>query len=232
MPRGTKVDPRTLLGSMPLFQGLSASELNEVVALTTTRLFEPREQVFRDGDPGDAAFGVIYGWLKASAQASDGRELTFSMMGPGEMFGELAILDGGTRSATVTVVEPALLLVLERARFHALLQKNASIAYRTLLETAARLRRLTGRMEDVAFLDVPGRLAKRLLELAGKTAPGADGFVKITAKLSQRELGELVGATRESVNRNLKAIEENGAIQRRGTQLLVSPDRLRALLSR
>ena len=231
MPRPTKVDPRQLLSGVPLFSQLPARDLDEVIALTVTRLFEPREEVFHEGSPGDAAYAIFSGSLKASTQAPDGRELLLSMMGPGEMFGELAILDGAPRSATVTAIEPSLLLVLERSRFQSLLQRNATISWRMLLAVAARLRRLTGRMEDAAFLDVPTRLAKRLLELTG-TRPAADGWVALKSRLSQRELGELIGATRESVNKHLGLLEENGLIARKGSQILVAADRLRAYIDR
>src|SRR5262249_17526582 len=111
------------------------------------------------------------------------------------------------------------------------LLRNASISYRLLLAMAGRLRRLTGRMEDAAFLDVHARLAKRLLELADGRTPGADGWVALTARLSQRELGGAVGATRESVNKPLKLLTEAEAVQKRGAQLLIAPARLRTFIA-
>ncbi|HUJ27212.1 MAG TPA: Crp/Fnr family transcriptional regulator [Myxococcales bacterium] len=225
MPQSTKLDPRQLLAGVPLFSQLPAPQLAEVAALTSTRLFAARELVFREGAAGDAAYTICYGTLKASAQAPDGRELLLSIMGPGETFGELAILDGAPRSATVSAVEPSLLLVLERARFQSLVERNAAISYRMLLAMAARLRRLTGRMEDAAFLDVPGRLVKRLLELAGGRAPDADGWVALGSRLSQRELGELIGATRESVN---KAPARAHRSRRRRAAAWPSADRARS----
>ena len=231
MPKLTKVDSRALLRNLSFFADLTGPELDTLVAASTTRMYAPREVVFSEGDAGDATYAVSHGWLKVVATGPDGQQATLSLMGTGEAFGELAVLDGGPRSATVVALEPTLLLVLERARFHQLLQSSPSLAYKMLIVTARRLRRLSERVEDVEFLDVPARLAKKLTELAERHGtPLGDGRVRVKMRLSQRELGGLINATRESINKHLKLLAENGLVeQKAGGELLVRPERLREL---
>ncbi|MBS2021155.1 MAG: Crp/Fnr family transcriptional regulator [Deltaproteobacteria bacterium] len=230
MPLPTKVDVRRLLGGLSFFADLSAADLDGLVAVTSTRLYSAREIVFREGDPGDAAFVVSHGWLKVVATGPDGQEATLSLMGAGEAFGELAILDGGPRSATVMALEPSLLVVLERAPFHELLRQSPTLAYKMLLVTSRRLRSLSERVEDVEFLDVPARLAKKLVELSRRHGSELeDGRVRIKVKLSQRELGQMIGATRESTNKHLKLLEEHGLVEQKAGIMFVKPKGLQDL---
>jgi CRP/FNR family cyclic AMP-dependent transcriptional regulator len=228
-----KVDRRGLLSGLELFAQMTAAELDSLVTATSTRIYAAREVIFRAGDPGDEAFSIIHGSLKVIASGDDGQEAMLALMGPGETFGELAILDGRPRSATVTALESTLLLVIDRLRFHALLRSSPGLAYKTLLVTAARLRRLSERVEDVEFLGLPARLAKKLVELAERYGKGEpDGRVRIALRLSQRELGQLVGATRESVNKNLKLFAQHELLQIEKGHLVVRADRLRARATR
>jgi CRP/FNR family transcriptional regulator/CRP/FNR family cyclic AMP-dependent transcriptional regulator len=231
MSKLTKLDARGLLRNLSFFEDLAAKELDVLVAASTSRLYAAREVVFREGDAGDAAFAISHGWLKVVAHGPDGQEATLSLMGAGEAFGELAILDSGPRSATVVALEPSLLLVLERVRFHELLKSSPSLAYKMLLVTSRRLRRLSQRVEDVEFLDVPARLAKKLTELAERNGTElGDGRVRVRVKLSQRELGGMINATRESINKHLKLLAENGLVEQgKGGELLVRPKKLREL---
>jgi CRP/FNR family transcriptional regulator, cyclic AMP receptor protein len=230
MSKLTKLDARELLRNLSLFQDLSQKELDALVAASTSRLYAAREVVFREGDAGDAAFAVSHGWLKVVAHGPDGQEATLSLMGAGEAFGELAILDGGPRSATVVALEPSLLLVLERARFHELLVSSPQLAYKMLLVTAHRLRRLSERVEDVEFLDVPARLAKKLIELSRSGTDLGDGRIRVRVRLSQRELGGMINATRESINKHLRLLGENGLVEQgKGGEMVVRPARLREL---
>jgi len=147
---------------------------------------------------------IATGFLKASISGPTGTSTTLSIMGPNEMFGELSLLDGGPRSATVTAVTRAELLVIEREPFLKLFRSRPTVAIALVEVVARRLRRLSERSDDVTGLPVANRLAKQLLLLAESHAFRlAPTRVRLAIQLSQRELGELVGASRESVNKHL-----------------------------
>ena len=205
-----RVEVGKLLARLELFSGLDPEELASVVALTRARLFQTGDVVVRQGERAESAFAVAYCRLKVVSTSESGKELGLSLMGAGEVFGELSILDGGTRSATVVAVEPTLLLEVDRAKFHALLRRSPEVSFKLLGVLAKRLRRLSERTEDAA-LDVYTRLAKRLLQLAEEYGkPQDDGTIRVALSLDQRELGELLGTTRESVNKNLRRLRAQG----------------------
>jgi CRP-like cAMP-binding protein len=146
-------------------------------------------------------------------------------MSDGEVFGEIALLDGGLRSASCTTIEPCELLVIDRSQFMGLLESYPGIAVKLLLVLAQRLRRLSQRSEDAAFLDVPSRLARSLLDLAhrfGERRSGAAQGVVVMLKLSQQELGDLVGATRESVNKHLSDWTKQGFVSVNDGRMVIS----------
>jgi CRP-like cAMP-binding protein len=146
-------------------------------------------------------------------------------MSDGEVFGEVALLDGGKRSATCTALEPCELLVIDRVQFMHLLEDSPSIAVKLLHVLAQRLRRLSQRSEDAAFLDVPSRLARSLLDLAtrfGERQRAPASGICIALRLSQQELGELVGATRESVNKHLSDWTRQGFLKLRDGRMVIS----------
>ncbi|MEO7095273.1 MAG: Crp/Fnr family transcriptional regulator [Polyangiales bacterium] len=216
------IEHRKLLAKLELFADLELEELESVVALTKPRMFAPHDVVVRQGDPADAAFAIAYGRLKVVMTGDNGRESALNIMGRGDVFGELSILDGGTRSASVSAIEPTLLLVIERVGFHALLRKSPRFAYKMLCVVARRLRRLSERTED-ASLDVYTRLVKRLVQLSEQYGEKQrDGSVLITLAIDQRELGELLGTTRESVNKNLRLLQQRGLAQWSKKHVLVT----------
>lgn len=181
--------------------------------------------VVSQGEPALALFAIMRGRLKVASCGPDGRDTVLGIMAEGEVFGEVALLDGGTRSATCTAVEPCELLVIERAQFLQLLETSPAISIKLLDVLAGRLRRLSQRSEDAAFLDVPSRLARSLLDLASRfgqrgSAPSRE--ISIMLKLSQQELGDLVGATRESVNKHLKDWTRQGFLRQQGGRMVIS----------
>lgn len=193
------------LHSISLFEELTEPELDKVAALARVRSYPARTAVVSQGEPARELFVIVRGRLKVVASGSEGRDTVLGIMAEREVFGEVALLDGGVRSATVTTVGPCELLVIEREQFFDLLRDSPSISVKLMVVLAKRLRRLSQRSEDVAFLDVPSRIARCLLDLAhrfGEQRAGSNEL-RITLKLSQQELGELVGATRESVNKHL-----------------------------
>ena len=177
------------------------------------------------GEPARALFAIIRGRLKVASCGPDGRDTVLGIMAEGEVFGEVALLDGGLRSATCTAIEPCELLVIERAQFMDLLESAPAIAVKLLDVLAQRLRRLSQRSEDAAFLDVPSRLARSLLDLAsrfGERERSPSQEVRISLKLSQQELGDLVGATRESVNKHLNEWTRQGILKVQGGRMVIA----------
>jgi CRP-like cAMP-binding protein len=177
------------------------------------------------GEPAQALFGIVHGKLKVVSCGPDGRDTVLGIMSDGEVFGEVALLDGGKRSATCTALEPCELLVIDRVQFMHLLEDSPSIAVKLLHVLAQRLRRLSQRSEDAAFLDVPSRLARSLLDLAtrfGERQRAPASGICIALRLSQQELGELVGATRESVNKHLSDWTRQGFLKLRDGRMVIS----------
>jgi CRP/FNR family cyclic AMP-dependent transcriptional regulator len=221
------LDRRALLGRLPIFAELAPAELDAVVAVTRAKVCAAREVVVRQGEPADTAFVVVYGRLKVLTTWGAGPESVVAVLREGDLFGELAILDGGARSATVMALEPTLLLAIDRRKLHALLQKEPTVSYKVLLVLARRLRKLLDARE---VRDVPARLAKQLVQLAGDDGEVVAGGVRLRTELSQRELGAMIGATRESVNKNLAALVKRGAVRPDGKQLVVDVAMLRAVV--
>jgi CRP/FNR family transcriptional regulator, cyclic AMP receptor protein len=216
---------QALLRSIPLFAGLSVQELAKVGALAQVRQYAARGVVVSQGDPALALFAIVRGRLKVASCGPDGRDTVLGIMAEGEVFGEVALIDGGTRSATCTAIEPCELLAIERQQFIELLEKSPAISVKLLHVLAGRLRRLSQRSEDAAFLDVPSRLARSLIDLAtrfGERRRAPATGICITLKLSQQELGDLVGATRESVNKHLNDWTRQGFLQLQGGRLIIS----------
>jgi CRP/FNR family cyclic AMP-dependent transcriptional regulator len=211
---------------LPLFSELAPSELDAVVAVTRAEMFAAREIVVREGEPAEAAYAVVYGRLKVVTASRSGHEAVVAVLRKGEVFGELAILDGGARSATVIALVPTLVLAIDRRKLHALLLKEPTVSYKLLLVLARRLRQLIGSRE---VLDVPARLAKQLIQLADDDGERVEGGVRLRTELSQRELGAMIGATRESVNKNLAQFAKSGAVRSDGKQIVVDVLALRAL---
>lgn len=205
--------PVDLLRRAPLLQSLSEAELQAIAELASRRRCRAREVVVQQSDPGDELFVLLSGHLKVLSTDPEGRDTALSVMGPGEVFGEVALLDGGPRSATVVALEACELLVIRREHWLRFLKTSPETAIQLLAVLAGRLRRLTERTEDIAFLRVSERLAKRLAALGetfGQALP--DGGVRLALKMSQQEIGDLIGATRESANKQIRAWEQEGLL--------------------
>ena len=201
------------LGRVWIFQGLSQEELAHLSGLAQTKIYKPRETIVEKGDSATEFFVLLRGRAKVGAPGADGSHAAINVMGPGEVFGEIAILDGQPRSATVTTLEECEMAVVNKAAFNDLLTASPSIAVKLLNVLAGRVRELTTRIEDRSFLDVPARLAKQLLWLAKNHGVETGPAVRIDLRLSQQELGDLVGATRESVNKQLREWTRSGIVK-------------------
>jgi CRP/FNR family transcriptional regulator, cyclic AMP receptor protein len=204
--------------------------LSQLTRSLRRRTFQRGEVIFHQGDAGDTLHLVQSGRIKVVLPAESGDEVLLAILGPGNCFGELALLDGESRSATVVAIEPVETLTLGRSDFMAFVRANPETAERLMINLAHIIRKVNEDVADLAFLDLPGRLAKKLLDLAhdhGTPMPGGDG-VEISVPLTQEELAGMVGATRPSVNKVLGWYEDQGAIQRRGRKIAIfKPEALR-----
>ena len=223
------IDAQTL-SHIPIFQDVAFEALDQLARAIRRRSYHRAEVIFHQGDPGDALHIVRNGRVKVVLPAQTGDEAVLAILGPGDCFGELALIDGEPRSADVVAMEPVETLIIGRQDFRAFFRSNPETAERLLINMARIIRRMNEDIGDLAFLDLPGRLAKKLLELAdlhGEPMPDGRG-IEISVPLTQEELAGMIGATRPSVNKVLGYYEDQGAIQRRGRKIAIcKPDLLR-----
>ncbi len=218
-----------VLKQTPLFGQLSEDHLARLVELARTQRYSKERVIFNEGDPGAALYVVVRGRIKISQSSPDGKARTLGLLGPGAVFGELAVLDGGARSADAVVLEDAELLTIPRDAFLAFLEVHPQVAMNLLLVLSQRLRRTDQLVSDAAFFDVRGRLARVLLELAQAQGQRESEGAFVCPQLTQTELASLVGVTRESVNKWLRYYERHGTLtRRRGRLVVVDPERLKA----
>jgi CRP/FNR family transcriptional regulator/CRP/FNR family cyclic AMP-dependent transcriptional regulator len=223
-------DP-SLLADSQLFGALPPEDRRKIVALCSRRRLAARQVVFYQGEPGKEMFIVLSGELKVSVSSEHGKELSFFIFHENDIFGELALLDGERRSATVAAIGPCELLVLHHHDFQQLLKEHHLIGLKMLSLLAGRVRATTLLYESSVFIEIPGRLAGKLLELAQEHGAEANGGILIGLKLSQYELGTMINASRESVNKQLRIWEGQGIINlRHGKICLLKPHVLEALV--
>lgn len=196
-----------LLAACPLFAGVPEADLRRLAAAATVRRYRRGEHLFWEGDPGDALLVVIEGSLKAVSASPEGDELLLAVMEPHDSVGELAVADGGMRSASVSALTDASVLRLPREVVLAVAATSPALARAMFASLAAVVRRLTGAAADLVFLDIPRRVAKLLLSLG----PGEAGGV-IRTQLTQAEMADRVGASRQSVNAALHDFQRRGWI--------------------
>lgn len=205
-PDVARDDASRLLRRCALFAGLDEGALRILATHAHRRRFAAGEVIFRIGAPGQAMMAVLTGTVRISAPSPDGKEIVLADLGAGEVFGEIALLDGKERSADAVALTNCDLLVLERRDMLGYLERHPSIAIKLLEVLCERLRRTDQQIGEIAFLGLPTRLAKALLRLSA-------GAPHAKLALSQRELGSMIGGTRESVNRCLREWHRRGFIE-------------------
>jgi CRP-like cAMP-binding protein len=211
--RWSPAELRRALGANELFGVLSEPELDQLLAHAHTENYPAGAVIFVKDDPGHSLMVVLRGLVKISNFSPEGREAVHALMNPGDVFGEMALLDGKNRSAGATALEATELLVLLRRDFVPFLERNPRVAVRLIEVLCGRLRQTTATVEDGAFLSMAPRIARALLRLASRYSRTEGGAVRIDLRLSQRELGGLVGLARENVNRQLRAWHHEGLIR-------------------
>lgn len=223
-------DTVELLGRVPLFAELSQQELEQVVSVAIPRSFEKGVRVFHEGDDSDACYVVRSGDLRVTREHSDGRAIALATLSSGDFFGELAMLDGGARSASVETLSDAELLALPAIDMRRVIAAHGEIAAKLIVALTRRLRETNERVARQSFQTVPSRVAGVLAQLIAEEAipEDRDG---ITVRMTQADLAQLAGTSRESVSRFLATLERAGVvIVGRGRVTIVEPRRLRSYI--
>jgi CRP/FNR family transcriptional regulator, cyclic AMP receptor protein len=203
------IGARRLIENCVLFKGLSESERSAISARARIRTFDAGENIFAIGSPGDQIMAVLSGNVRISLPSNDGKELFLATIHPGEVFGELAALDGKERSADAYAESPCSLAILDRRDILAFLERNPSAWLKIVEVLCHRLRRTDQILAEVALMQLPTRLAKMMLRI---TESGSAGQTE-RIRFSQRELASMVGGTRESVNKCLRKWQSGGIVQ-------------------
>jgi CRP/FNR family transcriptional regulator len=216
------MDAVTALARSSLFGGLDESALKEIAERAVVRKYRRGSVLFIQGETGERCFVIVTGAVKISAYHADGREAVLAVLGPSDVFGELALFGQADRSADATSLEDSELLSLDAGSLNAAIKGHPEIAIALLHVLGQRLRQSNEAFQDIAFFDVPGRVARRLADLADAHGIEDAQGVLIDLALSQESLAQMVGATRESVNKALALLKRRGLVARVGRRYLVS----------
>jgi CRP/FNR family transcriptional regulator len=200
-----------LLRSVPLFADLEAEELERFSRVAVFRSFPAGTRVFHEGDRSDACYIVREGSFRVTREHSDGRAITLATLGPGEVFGELAMLDGDLRSASAEALSDGELLALPALDVKGLLTRHPEIALKLVAALVRRLREANERISRQSFQTVPSRVAGVLTQLVSETRSGESG--EVTIRMNQADLAQLAGTSRESVSRFLADLERAGVVR-------------------
>ena len=196
-----------VLQQVPLFSQLSPADLQRVVEVARERTYPKNSVILFEDDPGDALYVVGQGQVKVVLIGEDGREVILSVLGHGEFFGEMALIDDEPRSAHVIAMEDSTLIVIRREDFQGILRQSPGIALALLRELSRRLRRVDEKVGSLVLLDVNGRVAQLLLELADE-----EGGERITRRLTHHTIAQMIGSSRETVSRTMRDFVDKGLI--------------------
>lgn len=211
-----------ILKMNPMFSDLGVEAIDRIAALCHTQQLSEGEMLFQKGDDGDALYGIRRGQVRIETGAADGTRLTLNFLGPGDLFGEVAVMDGEPRTADAAAAEATELFVLRREDFLGYLAREPQVAIKIIRLLCQRIRWMSERMEESVLQPLPVRLARRLCALASDF--GSE------VHISQEQLGVFVGAARESVNRQLQLWRKDGIVDlQRGRILLLQINKLSAV---
>ena len=197
----------------PLFAALDDEAAAALMRSMTPSRLERGDVLFREGDQGNQLYVIGEGKIKLGLTSVDGRENLLAILGPGEMFGELSLFDPGPRTATATAVAETQLIELGHHDLNSFLSGRPAVASSMLAALARRLRRTNDSVADLVFTDVPGRVAKALLDLSNRFGRSSEDGIRVAHDLTQEELAQLVGASRETVNKALADFASRGWIK-------------------
>jgi len=203
--------PIITLRNLPIFESLSDDRLQPIARACSLQRVDKSTVVMREGDSTENVYFVLRGIMRVLVSDPDGREVILSILGPGELFGEMGVIDGHSRSATVVTAEACELVVIAKADFKRCLAENFDISLSIMRSLVHRLRAADRAIESLALLDVYGRVARLLLEMAGEGGP--DGRRIITRKITKQDMAKMVGASREMVSRVMKDLQRQGLVE-------------------
>jgi len=216
---------------VPFFTNLKREESGELASHLVLRHFNNGQVIFHHGDPGGLLYIISKGKVKITHSTLEGQEALLAILGVGDFFGELALLDDSPRSATVEALEPTETLTLHRADFMRFIKSNPDFSMHVLQTMARHIRRLNSQLSDIFFLNLPGRLARTLLHLAGQHGRSVDDGLLIDLSLTQTDLAEMTGATRVSINKTLGRFRRAGWVRAKGRRFtILDPDALENLI--
>lgn len=209
-----------VLRNVPLFAGLDQAELEKLSRVAGRRRAERGEFVVRAGEDTDALYILISGRAKVTNSDEEGREIILAVLGPGESFGEMGLIDGSPRSANVVAQEASELVVVSKQDFQRCMQDNFHVALKLMQVLVRRLREADRKIESLALLDVYGRVARLLLEMSQEV----NGRRVVVRKVSKQDMARMIGASREMVSKVMRDLENSGYILQDGDQLVITGD--------
>ena len=219
--QGDRGNVDAVLAKAGIFQGVQPSANSALMEQLQPVDFPPGHMVFAEGEPGDRLYIIISGKVKIGRRSPDGHENLLTIMGPSDMFGELSIFDPGPRTSSATTITAVRAVSMDRDALRAWTADRPEIAGQLLRVLARRLRRTNNNLADLIFTDVPGRVAKQLLHLGQQFGTREGGAMRVTHGLTQEEIAQLVGASRETVNKALADFAHRGWIQLEGKSVLI-----------
>lgn len=211
-----------LLGGHRILRHLAGGDLERLLGFAQLRTLRRRETLFTTGESGAAVYAVLGGYVKLSRTGPGGRDIVLELAGPGRVFGELAAINGWPRAADAVALSDARLLAMDGRHFVEALRRNPDAMLEIVRMLSERLTNTTAQMEDVLFLPIPARLARALTRLAALHSQPTPAGLQIDIALSQRELGEMTGLARESINKQLAAWRDAGIVRLEGSHLTLT----------
>ena len=207
----------TVLRTVPLFAGFPDEQLRVIASVVSRRNVPRGTIVIVEGDPTDSLYIIIAGRLKVMMSDSEGKEVILAMLGPGEYFGEMGLIDDSPRSATVMAVEPCELIVVTKREFKKILSENFDMAETVMRGLVRRLREADRKIGSLALLDVYGRVARLLMDMA----ESVNGQKIVTKRLPKQDIAKMIGASREMVSRVMKDLQLGGFIDVQGSRIVL-----------
>ncbi len=211
-----------VLARAGIFQGVEPNAVEALMKDLHPVDYPRGHVIFSEGEPGDRLYIILSGKVKLGRRSPDGRENLLSVMGPSDMFGEMSIFDPGPRTSSATTITEVRAMTMDREALRAWIRDRPEIAEQLLRVLARRLRRTNNNLADLIFTDVPGRVAKQLLQLAQRFGTHENGALRVTHDLTQEEIAQLVGASRETVNKALADFAHRGWLRLEGKSVVIT----------